>query len=280
MLIIPRDMKMSDSDESSRPSDRFQARPSPKRGRNKVVVETNLSEVQPSPNTNTREKALKTRTRKNRVKAAFAAANALNSIEPKSETECNNPFDCPPKFLAAGRRPRVKSNLQARKRNFWQKQKVGAGGKLKLGEFGVGQGRRGRKIRRGRKQRIEKPAASVETNEQETELANLINDAKELPEPIEPFVPTTRTTSTTTQPVQEEENEIFDDFFDHQNDFFAASSTISPVVFKGTPGPGFFSSPQPFFGNEGQQVRRTVEIYTNYFGLEIYSKIIVTVQMY
>ena len=243
---------MSESDESSRPSDRFQARPSPKRGRNRVVVETDISDL----TSTTPEKTLKTRTRKNRVKAAFAAANALNGIDdqPQSPAECNNPFDCPPKFLAAGRRPRLKSNLQARKRNFWHKQKVGSSGKFKLKEFGVGHGRRARKIRRGRKQRIEKPEASVETNEEETELANLINDVEEIPEPTEQFVPTTRTTSTTT-PAQEEENEIFDDFFDHENDFFVASSTISPVVFKGSPGPGFFSSPQPFFGNDGQQVK-------------------------
>merc|ERR1719422_2113459 len=62
---------------------------------------------------------------------------------------------------------------------------------------------------------------------------------------------------TTAQDVKEEENEIFDDFFDQQNDFFAASSTISPVVFKGSPGPGFFSSPRPYYDNDGRQVSFT-----------------------
>ena len=257
---------MSESDESSRPSDRFRARPSPQQGRNRVVVETNLSSSSSSPHQSAvREKSLKTRTRKSRVKAAFAAANSLNGID--DGRDCHNPFDCPPKFVAAGRRPRVKSNLQARKRNFWQKTKVGGGsGKFKLAEFGVGhqQGRR-RKIRRGRKQRpsIRQSVSS----RQETELANLITDGSEdLHETTEQFVPTTRTTTTTTTPTpttttatttqhrEEEENEIFDDFFDHQNDFFVASSTISPVVFKGSPGPGFFSSPQPFFGGDGHQV--------------------------
>ena len=247
---------MSESDESSRPSDRFLARPSPQQGRNRVVVETDLSSAPHQPAI--REKSIKTRTRKSRVKAAFAAANSI-----EEGRDCQNPFDCPPKFVAAGRRPRVKSNLQARKRNFWQKTKIGGGsGKFKLAEFGVGhQAGRRRKIRRGRKQR---PRQSVST-EEETELANLINDGEDFSQTTEQFVPTTRTTTTTTtttttpttttQRREEEENEIFDDFFDHQNDFFVASSTISPVVFKGSPGPGFFSSPQPFFGSDGQQVR-------------------------
>ena len=88
---------MSESDESSRSSDRFQARPSPQQGRNRVVVETNLSSS-PSHQPAVREKSIKTRTRKNRVKAAFAAANSLNGIDDSREsTSCNNPFDCPPK---------------------------------------------------------------------------------------------------------------------------------------------------------------------------------------
>ena len=257
---------MSESDESSRPSDRFLARPSPQQGRNRVVVETNLSASAPHQSA-VREKSIKTRTRKSRVKAAFAAANSI-----EEGRDCQNPFDCPPKFVAAGRRPRVKSNLQARKRNFWQKTKVGGGGsgKFKLAEFGVGHqaGGRRRKIRRGRKQRpssVSQLPRQASRSQKETELANLINDGEDFNETTEQFVPTTRTTTTTTttpttttvsttQFREEEENEIFDDFFDHQNDFFAASSTVSPVVFKGSPGPGFFSSPQPFFGSDGHQV--------------------------
>ena len=64
------------------------------------------------------KKPLKGRLRKNKINA-FS-----NSIDSGSDGgDCNNPFDCPPKFKAAGRRPRVKSNLRARKRNFWQKNK-------------------------------------------------------------------------------------------------------------------------------------------------------------
>ena len=36
---------------------------------------------------------------------------------------CNNPFKCPPKTFAGGRKPRVKSNIKARKRNFWNPRK-------------------------------------------------------------------------------------------------------------------------------------------------------------
>ena len=36
---------------------------------------------------------------------------------------CNNPFKCPPKTVAGGRRPRVKSNIKARKRNYWNPRK-------------------------------------------------------------------------------------------------------------------------------------------------------------
>ena len=92
---------------------------------------------------------------------------------------------------------------------------------------------------------------TVESDKHEDQTDDIVNET------TEQFVPTTRTTTereATTQAVKEEENEIFDDFFDHENDFFAASSTISPVVFKGSPGPGFFSSPRPFYDNEGNQV--------------------------
>ena len=171
------------------------------------------------------------------------------------DKKCSNPFACQTQFLTAGRRPRVKSNLRARKRNFWQKTKIGSGGE------GVGKGfrgfRRGRKIRRGRKQRTDLDLQ----NKQVSSTVN-VDDSQEDNKITQPaFFPTTRTTTTstttttvrketTTEAVKEEENEIFDDFFDSGNDFFAASSTVSPVVFKGSPGPGFFSSPRPF--SDGQ----------------------------
>ena len=191
-------------------------------------------------------RAKKLRLRQKNKIAAFNAA--INDIDDEDK-KCSNPFACQTKFLTAGRRPRVKSNLRARKRNFWQKTKLGGvGGAGNI----VGKGfRRGRKIRRGRKQRPD-----VDVVEKETKS---VDEIQENNKATEAFFPTTRTTTTTaiprketttTQAVKEEENEIFDDFFDSGNDFFAASSTVSPVVFKGSPGPGFFSSPRPF--SDGQ----------------------------
>ena len=104
---------------------------------------------------------------------------------------------------------------------------------------------------------------------------NIIDSIENINEPTEQFIPTTRTTTKstttstttkrkeeiTTKAFEEAENEIFDDFFDQQNDFFAASSTVSPVVFKGSPGPGFFSSPRPFFDNNGKVGRKSLNIY-------------------
>ena len=76
------------------------------------------------------------------------------------------------------------------------------------------------------------------------------------------FLPTVHTTAafnndyeeTTTQaPVtdkESEEAEIFEELFESNNDLIVASSTVSSVVFKGTPTPGpfgFFSSPSSVF---------------------------------
>ena len=63
---------------------------------------------------------------------------------------------------------------------------------------------------------------------------------------------TTRRTTTTPEPVDD-----FDDFFDSENDLFVASSTISSVVFKGSPTPGgWASSPAPNFDGSGVQVQK------------------------
>ena len=62
--------------------------------------------------------------------------------------------------------------------------------------------------------------------------------------------PTTRRTTTNPEPVDD-----FEDFFDSGNDLFVASSTVSPVVFKGSPTPGgWASSPAPNFDGSGVQV--------------------------
>jgi len=75
------------------------------------------------------------RHRKKKIHTKFNNVD-LNSV---ADDDCNNPFECPPKSVAAGRRPRVKSNVRAGKRNFWQKQKNRAFSKTKNKEFGVGQ---------------------------------------------------------------------------------------------------------------------------------------------
>lgn len=198
------------------------------------------------------------RHRKKKIHTKFNSVD-LNSV---ADDDCNNPFECPPKSVAAGRRPRVKSNVRAGKRNFWQKQKSTGFSQTKNREFGVGQNRGNRKIRRGRKQKSqvtnENANQSNEINDDESDLSNLIDDS-DVNEPTEQFFPTTRTTPRreVSTKALEEENEIFDDFFDQQNDLFVASSTVSSVVFKGSPGPGFFSSPRPNFDNHGSQVSFT-----------------------
>jgi len=272
------------------PTNRFVSRPSPARfnnkkrirGRNRVIVKSEepsfshddittqqsvdddlltentekprfftspRKEQKPRVKSNLRHRKKKIHTKFNNVD--------LNSV---ADDDCNNPFECPPKSVAAGRRPRVKSNVRAGKRNFWQKQKNRAFSKTKNKEFGVGQ--RNRKIRRGRKQKSqfsnEISNQSNEINDDESDLTNLIDDTN-VSKPTEQFFPTTRTTPKKEETTEalEEENEIFDDFFDQENDLFIASSTVSPVVFKGSPGPGFFSSPRPNFDSHGSQVSFT-----------------------
>ena len=62
--------------------------------------------------------------------------------------------------------------------------------------------------------------------------------------------PRPSTRRTTPQPVDD-----FEDFFDSENDLFVASSTVSSVVFKGSPTPGgWASSPAPNFDGSGVQV--------------------------
>jgi hypothetical protein len=181
---------------------------------------------------------------RSRGKFGKSSSSALNSVT--SEVDCSNPFLCPPKSTAAGRRPRVKSNVRAKKRNFWH----GAGSTGPVG------GRR--KIRRGRKI-LRKPDNIQFSNEISNEIeAHTV--AAPLEEETEQFIPTVRTFATTTprpstrrttpQPVDD-----FEDFFDSENDLFVASSTVSSVVFKGSPTPGgWASSPAPNFDGSGVQV--------------------------
>ncbi|CAB4057866.1 unnamed protein product [Lepeophtheirus salmonis] len=51
--------------------------------------------------------------------------NDITAPGSAKEKECNNPFECPPKKRAGGHRPRVKSNIKAKNRNFHFKHKLG-----------------------------------------------------------------------------------------------------------------------------------------------------------
>jgi len=241
------------------------------RGRNRVVVKSTVpsfavQEEQDSasesfsseePNSletvPTRPTKSKPRVKSNlrsRGKFGKSSSSSLNSVT--SEVDCSNPFLCPPKSTAAGRRPRVKSNVRAKKRNFWH----GAGSTGPVG------GRR--KIRRGRKI-LRKPDNVQISNEISNEIEADIEahtEGNSLEEETEQFIPTVRTfatttprpatrrTTTTPEPVDD-----FEDFFDSENDLFVASSTVSSVVFKGSPTPGgWASSPAPNFDGSGVQV--------------------------
>ena len=205
--------------------------------------------------------------------------SALNrkSFSTAEEEECSDPFSCQHSSSSGaeaptGHRPRVKSNITAKKRNFWQKDSAG--------EQAAEASRR--KLRRGRKQ---KTPVTPELEESDNDISDepLASNVKKQPEgaglldelmggkkgadgltttrPLiisqEPasaqFAPTQRpgghleasTKSTSSAPFKdlfEEEEEEEDD------DLIVSSSTVSAVVFKGSPTPspfGFFSSPQP-----------------------------------
>ena len=57
--------------------------------------------------------------------ANAAAVKFITPTRPPAHNgrDCSNPFKCPPKTFAGGRRPRVKSNIKARKRNYWNPRK-------------------------------------------------------------------------------------------------------------------------------------------------------------
>jgi len=263
-LLPPESREQGSSFLARPPSSVKQQQRSRFRGRNRVVVKSTVPsfaivEEEPAsdlfsseePNSlasvPTRPTKSKPRVKSNlrsRGKFGKSSSSALNSVT--SEVDCSNPFLCPPKSTAAGRRPRVKSNVRAKKRNFWH----GAGSTGPVG------GRR--KIRRGRKI-LRKPDNIQFSNEISNEIeAHTV--AAPVEEETEQFIPTVRTFATTTprpstrrttpQPVDD-----FEDFFDSENDLFVASSTVSSVVFKGSPTPGgWASSPAPNFDGSGVQV--------------------------
>lgn len=181
------------------------------------------------------------------------------------QRDCSNPFNCPPTQRAPGGRARVKSNVRAKTRNFWQKplkKRVKHRGKFSK-EFGVGTSgfrRNGIRRRKGRKQ-VVAPIENDISNDIEDDFHNDIDATQQSFETIpSQFVPTPR-------PIIGKENkdtfsgkdlfetDLFDgDFF--EEDLVFASSTVSPVVFRGSPTPsfGFFSSPKPQFNDIGAHI--------------------------
>ncbi len=172
--------------------------------------------------------------------------------------------------MSGNRRPRVKSNIRAIKRNYWSQNRGGNDNN----DNGKPNGFRARKFRRGRKQRVQNGPqqnglASNDDSERRKKLRQrkpvaftaFNNDFDVDTTNTDDFLPTVHTTAafndfeeTTTQvPVtdkESEEAEIFEELFESNNDLIVASSTVSSVVFKGTPTPGpfgFFSSPSSVF---------------------------------
>ena len=70
----------------------------------------------------------KKKNKKNRVQFTSPSFNELDGNDNNDlDGGCSNPFKCPPKKIAGGRRrPRVKSNIKARQRNFHFKHKLGS----------------------------------------------------------------------------------------------------------------------------------------------------------
>jgi hypothetical protein len=280
----------------SRPSpNRFNNRRkiSSARGRNRVVVTTtenapfqpfiqqfgnNKRQIRPDENVETLDVNLSTRApRPGRISARQKPHVKSDVVQSKRnqgkkfsrvraeighQRDCSNPFNCPPTQRAPGGRARVKSNVRAKTRNFWHKplkKRVKHKGKFSK-EFGVGTSgfrRNGIRRRKGRKQ----VAAPLENDISNDIDGNFhLDDIDATQQTVETiptqFVPTPR-------PIIGKENkDTFNgrDLFD-QEDLFAqdlvfASSTVSPVVFKGSPTPsfGFFSSPKPRFNDIGSHV--------------------------
>jgi len=244
-------------------TNRFRSRPSParfnsrRRGQNSRPVAA-LNDVDEHSETNEvqeeRRQTFNSNGRhiaKNRGKKIRPNQNSLDRDE-----ECNNPFRCPSGGFAGKRRPRVKSNIRANKRNFWQDGSQDGGRSQVVRKFG---GAKNRKLRRGRKQRVQLSNNSIQSkenadNEDMEEKENMAEDNENnAVTESEPFVPTVKPETTvrqTTVSTPKEEQDIFEDLFEQNNDLIVASSTISSVVFKGSPSPapfGFFSSPGPSF---------------------------------
>nr|XP_040579899.1 myb-like protein P [Lepeophtheirus salmonis] len=99
---------------------------------NKVLGTQKPQQHNPNNNANfnLQEKRTKLRQQQKQHKKTFIldedeSFNDITAPGSVKEKECNNPFECPPKKRAGGHRPRVKSNIKAKNRNFHFKHKLG-----------------------------------------------------------------------------------------------------------------------------------------------------------
>lgn len=137
----------------------------------------NFAQNTPLPNdrnTNEIESGLTTKRPRTRpeTKLRFRTTN-LNDI-PDSQKACTNPFKCPPSRVAGGRKPRVKSNIKAQRRNYWNPRKsrvIKKRKKVKLNS------KLWKNIRKGRKQ--------TSTEDKSNAIDNTIDDEPiTTPDPI------------------------------------------------------------------------------------------------
>ena len=189
--------------------------------------------------------------------------------------DCSDPFSCQQpdngsEAATTGHQPRVKSNITAKKRNFWQK------------DVAAAPAENGRKLRRGRKQKtpieeaaendiiVDEPLVATKKTDGVSLLDELMAGKKEMEEKkttrtvlrqqtSQQLAPTVRpeavvqqepTTTTTTNRASDSFKDLFEEEEEEEedDDLIVSSSTVSAVVFKGSPTPspfGFFSSPQP-----------------------------------
>lgn len=139
--------------------------------RNNFAQDTELPDAR---NTNEIQSGLTTRRPRPRpeTKLRFRTTN-LNDI-PDSEKACTNPFKCPPSRVAGGRKPRVKSNIKAQRRNYWNPRKSRVIKKRKQVKLNA---KLWKNIRKGRKQ--------TSTEDKSNAIDNTIDDEPiTTPDPI------------------------------------------------------------------------------------------------
>ena len=114
---IPEDIPeyVDEIDEFRAPTTTTTQRPTRRRPRPKVK-----SNIRAGQRNKPKKSKNRKRVKPNRNKKVKFTSNNINSIE---DDTCDNPFKCPPTKTAArpdGRRPRVKSDIKARRRNYYR----------------------------------------------------------------------------------------------------------------------------------------------------------------